>query len=510
MNPPSFAGGVHGGFAPCASLALAVVFFAACADSTAPVTGTKIETPVVAFAQNANARIPDEYIVVFADDVTDVTGRANSLLRANGGGTVKHEYRSAMKGFSARMSSVAAARIAAEHGVASVEQDQVFAATGIQGSAPWGLDRVDQASLPLNGSYSYASTGSGVSAYIIDSGIRRTHSQFGGRVVPAFTSISDGYGADGCHWHGTHVAGTVGGSTYGVAKGVSMYSVRVLDCNGSGTASSIIAGIDWVTANFRSPAVANISITGGYSAAVNTAVQNSVAAGVTYVVAAGNSLSDACGYSPASAAPAITVGATTNADAQSSFSNWGTCLDMYAPGSSVLSAGHTDDYATRTSSGTSMAAPHVAGAAAVYLEVNRSASPATVAQAVIGGATSGTLSQLGSGSPNRLLRTGSGGETVISPPPAPPPAPPPVNAAPRASFNVSCQKSTCSFSNTSSDDLGIVSHAWSFGDGATSAAVSPVHTYRSKGTYTVTLVVRDASNAAGTASKTVSIKVVSR
>lgn len=511
MNPPSFARGVRGGFAPCAALAVSVVAFAACADSTAPATSTKIEPPVVAFAQNSNARIADEYIVVFNEDVTDVTGRANALLRANGGGTVKHEYRSAMKGFSARMSSTAAARIAAQQGVASVEQDQVFAATEVQGSAPWGLDRVDQATLPLNGSYSYAGTGSGVSAYIIDSGIRRTHSQFGGRVVPSFTSINDGYGADGCNWHGTHVAGTLGGSTYGVAKGVTMHSVRVLDCNGSGTASSIIAGIDWVTANFTAPAVANISISGGYSAAVNTALQNSVAAGVTYVVAAGNSMSDACGYSPASAGPAITVGATTDADAQSSFSNWGSCLDMYAPGSSVLSAGHTDDNATRTSSGTSMAAPHVAGAAALYLEANKLASPAAVAQAVIGGATSGALSYLGSGSPNRLLRTGSGGETVSPPPPsAPAPPPPPVNAAPRASFSVSCQKSTCSFTSTSTDDVGIVSHAWTFGDGGTSSAVNPAYTYRSKGTYTVTLVVRDASNATGTASRSVTVKTLSR
>ena len=496
---------------PYGALAFTAISLAACAESTAPsATFNQIAT-APAHSQGARQRIPDEYIVVFDDDVDDVSGRANALLKSSGG-RLRAEYHRSLKGFAATMSAAAAARISTSPGVAFVEQDQVMSVTGTQSSAPWGLDRIDQAGLPLNGTYSYAGTGSGVNVYIVDTGIRRTHSQFGGRVIPAFSAIADGYGADGCHWHGTHVAGTVGGSSAGVAKSATLHSVRVLDCTGNGTTSTVMAGVEWVTANHRKPAVANVSISGGASSALDQAVQNSIATGVTYVVAAGNAASNACFYSPAAVPAAITVGATTNTDAQAMFSNWGSCLDLFAPGQAVLSAWNSDDYATGTASGTSMASPHVAGAAAIYLQSNPSASPAGVTQALLSSSTSSALSSLGSGSPNRLLRSGSGGGETIAPAPAPPPPPPPppANAAPRASFEYSCHRSTCSFRSTSTDDLGIASYSWSLGDGSSSASANATHVYGAKGSYLVTLIVRDASGATGTAQRTIYIKNVSR
>jgi subtilisin family serine protease len=255
----------------------------------------------------------------------------------------------------------------------------------------------------LNAIYTFNWTGSGVRAYVIDTGIRTTHSQFGTRAAVSF----DAFGGNGqdCNGHGTHVAGTIGGSTYGVAKNVLLRAVRVLDCNGSGSTSGVIAGVDWVRQNHTPPAVANMSLGGGASSALDTAVNNLHNANVTIAVAAGNSNANACNSSPARAANAVTVGSTTTTDARSSFSNFGTCVDIFAPGSGILSAWFSSNTATATLSGTSMASPHVAGAAALYKQANPGASSTTIRNALVNNATTNVITNVGTGSPNRLLYT---------------------------------------------------------------------------------------------------------
>ena len=410
---------------PLAALALAA---AACADPSAPVTpAADAPAPAARVAGPSDAAaqpIADQYIVVFRDDVGDVPGLARRL----GGAGLRHTYRAAVKGFSARMSAQAAAALARNPNVALVEQDQVMSVVATtQTGATWGLDRIDQRALPLSTTYTYARDGAGVHAYIVDTGIRLSHGEFAGRLAGGYDAIASGGAAADCNGHGTHVAGTVGGTVHGVAKRVTLHPVRVLDCNGSGTTSGVIAGVDWVAANHVKPAVANMSLGGGASSSLDAAVQNAIGRGVTFVVAAGNGdrlgrQLDACTTSPARVGAAITIGATDRTDTKASWSNYGSCVDFFAPGVGITSAWYQSDGQTNTISGTSMAAPHVAGAAALHLQANAGASPQAVRDALYA-ATSKGIVKSSSTANNHLLYVGS--TTATEPPPPTEPEPPP-------------------------------------------------------------------------------------
>ena len=376
--------------------ALALVL-AACAEtpSTPSPTVSQIRQDAPLFARGGPDAVVGQYIVVFNDDVADPDGKSKDKAgKLNG--NIKHTYVSAIKGFAAELTDEAVAELRRDPDVAYIEQDQTVSVNTTQTGATWGIDRIDQRNRPLSGTYTYTATGAGVRAYIIDTGIRPTHSQFG-------TRASTVYGSNDCHGHGTHVAGTVGGSTYGVAKGALLRGVKVLNCSGSGTISAIIAGVDWVRVNHIKPAVANMSIGGGFSSSLNTAVNNLANAGVFVAVAAGNSNANACNYSPSSATGATTVMSSTSSDAKSSFSNWGSCAHVYAPGSSIRSAWWTSNTATNTISGTSMASPHVAGVAALYKSAFGDAGSSTIRTWIINNSTANVISGNPSGTPNRLL-----------------------------------------------------------------------------------------------------------
>jgi subtilisin family serine protease len=358
-------------------------------------------------AAGSPTAIKDSYIVTLKSGAgLKASSSAGKGLVEEYGGTVKKTFGAALNGYTATLSATEARRLAADPAVASVEQNQTVHLTDTtQSSAPWGLDRIDQTSLPLSTTYTYPDTaGSGVTAYVIDTGVRITHQQISGRASNGYDAVDGDNVAQDGNGHGTHVATTIAGTTYGVAKKAKIVAVRVLNNAGSGTTAGVIAGIDWVTANHSGPSVANMSLGGGVSTTLDAAVRRSITSGVTYAVAAGNSSTVATSSSPARVTEAITVGATTNTDAKASYSNYGTVLDLFAPGSSITAGWYTSDTATNTISGTSMATPHVAGAAAVYLANHTSATPAQVATALVNGATTGKVTSAGTGSPNRLLK----------------------------------------------------------------------------------------------------------
>lgn len=475
-------------------------FLSACQDLPQEISAPELDAPAPAMAK-AGA-IPGHYVVVLERDANP------RAVAAVAGVEPRYVYEHALTGFSAELNDGQLRALEALGEVRYIEPDMEVHAVGTQSGATWGLDRTDQRDLPLDDSYTYNNDGSSVHAYIIDTGIRTTHSDFGGRAIHGYDAVDGDSDATDCNGHGTHVAGTVGGTQWGMAKGATLVAVRVLDCEGSGTTSGVIAGVDWVTANHVQPAVSNMSLGGGASTALDDAVRNSIAAGVTYAIAAGNGdfigrPQDACDGSPSRVTEAVTVGATDSTDTEASFSNYGTCVDILAPGVDITSAWYESDTQTNTISGTSMAAPHVAGAAALYLHANPSATPADIETALESNASANKInlhsSSESGGTPNLLLYTafiGGGGGTTNSPP--------------AASFTHSCSDLTCDFTDTSTDSDGTIqSWSWDFGDGSTSTAQHPSHSYAADGTYTVTLAVTDDAGATDSHSSDVSVQAPS-
>ena len=361
--------------------------------------------------------IPDRYIVTFAKTVADPQAEADSLVRARGGRVHQH-FKAGLRGFSATIPASELARLRKQPQVLAIEQDQVLQlnqATTVEPQATWGLDRIDQVDRPLDSQYTYKKTGAGVTAFIVDTGIRADHTEFAGRVLPGYSLVTDGNGTTDCNGHGTHVAAIVGGRTWGVAKDVKLVPVRVMDCAGAGTVSGVIAALDWAAASNLRPAVLNLSLGGGTSVALNAAVAAAVAKGLVVVVAAGNNSTDACTASPASEPSAITVGATTDIDTRAGYSNYGPCVDLFAPGSSITSAWHTSTTASNTISGTSMASPAVAGVAALALQANPTATPAAVAKFLVDKASSNKINGAGEGSPNKLVFSLASGAPGVLP-----------------------------------------------------------------------------------------------
>jgi PKD repeat protein len=450
-------------------------------------------------AGTANVQaIPGRFIVTLAP------GARPSDVARDFGVKPDFEYHTVLNGFAGQISDAARMGLLRDNRVVRIEHDGIVTtAATTQNNATWGLDRIDQRNLPLNTQYVYENDGTGVTAYILDTGIRSTHQEFGNRVTLGYSAFSGS--AEDCNGHGTHVAGTVGGSVYGVAKNVKLVAVRILDCNGSGSFSGVIAGMEWVADNASGPSVANMSLTGGASTSINDAVQYMVNAGVPVVVAAGNGNragrgQDACGYSPAGSPGAYTIGATSNNDSKTSFSNYGDCVDMFAPGSGITAAWFTSNTAINTISGTSMAAPHVAGVAALYLQGNPTATAQAVYDAITEASTKNVVNNSSTASNHMvfsLFGDGSGGGGDPQP-----------NKPPVAGFTYTVSGLSVNFTDTSTDPDGngtISIRSWDFGDGSTSTDQNPSHSYSAGGEYSVTLTVTDSGGLSNSTTQTVTV-----